>query len=135
MKKMMFLMLTLFLWGAANVNAQVTIGSNTEPHSGAILDLQSDNLGLKLPNVELDDDLTQFVLPEEGDFTKDNAIGMIVYNTNTNVSEGIYAWNGKRWVKPEADKSIMGRSADNPGRMWASGVDPVSLSCFTIPCK
>jgi hypothetical protein len=63
MKKMMFLMLTLLIGSAASMNAQVTIGSDENPHSGAILDLQSANLGLKLPNVALDNDLTVFGLP------------------------------------------------------------------------
>ncbi|MDR1632066.1 MAG: hypothetical protein LBR97_04190, partial [Dysgonamonadaceae bacterium] len=55
-KKMMFLFLLLpTIFGAANLYAQVTIGSDEAPHAGAILDLQSDNKGLKLPSVSLSD--------------------------------------------------------------------------------
>jgi uncharacterized protein (TIGR02145 family) len=99
MKKMFFLMLTLLIWSAASVNAQVTIGSDKVPHSGAVLDLQSDNLGLKLPNVELDDtDLTEFVLPLTAPSTKEEAKGMYVYNTNATLGEGVYVWDGYQWI-------------------------------------
>jgi uncharacterized protein (TIGR02145 family) len=99
MKKMFFLMLTFLIMGAASMNAQVTIGSDKVPHSGAVLDLQSDNLGLKLPNVELDDtDLTEFVLPLTAPSTKADAKGMYVYNTNTTLGEGVYVWDGYQWV-------------------------------------
>jgi uncharacterized protein (TIGR02145 family) len=97
MKKMMLLMLTLFFLSAASMNAQVTIGSAETPHSGAVLDLQSTTQGLRLPNVALDDDLTQFVLPLEGISTKENAVGMLVYNTNPTFSVGVYIWTGKAW--------------------------------------
>jgi hypothetical protein len=64
-QKMMFLMLMLLMLSTASVNAQVTIGSTADPHAGAVLDLQSTTQGLKLPNVALNSDLTQFVLPED----------------------------------------------------------------------
>ncbi|GHT40343.1 hypothetical protein FACS189437_05800 [Bacteroidia bacterium] len=100
MKKMMFLMLTLLIWGTASMNAQVTIGSEKAPHSGAILDLQSDNLGLKLPNVALDDDLTVFGLPDTDPAA--DAKGMYVYNTNPKVGEGVYVWDGGQWLLVKA---------------------------------
>ncbi|GHT40219.1 hypothetical protein FACS189437_05500 [Bacteroidia bacterium] len=53
MKKMMFLMLALLIMGAANVNAQVTIGKDTILHAGAVLDLRVTNQGLKLPILTL----------------------------------------------------------------------------------
>jgi hypothetical protein len=102
MKKMMFLMLTLLIWSTASMNAQVTIGSDKNPHSGAVLDLQSDNLGLKLPNVALDADLTKFVLPLTAPSTKEEAKGMYVYNTNTTIGEGVYVWDGYQWILVKA---------------------------------
>jgi hypothetical protein len=36
MKKMMLLMLTLLLWSAASMNAQVTIVIDATQHSGAV---------------------------------------------------------------------------------------------------
>jgi hypothetical protein len=100
MKKMIFLMLLSFLGITASMNAQVLIGGNNtdDPHSGAILDLRSTTQGLLLPNVVLDDELTEFVLPEQPPkFTKTNAKGMFVYNTNPNVGVGVYVWDGSQW--------------------------------------
>jgi hypothetical protein len=60
MKKMMLLMLTLLVWGAASMNAQVRIGGTDKPVDAAMLDLNANddpnptgNLGLGLPRVEL----------------------------------------------------------------------------------
>ena len=39
MKKFFCLALMLFIWSAAGVQAQVTIGSLADPHAGAVLDL------------------------------------------------------------------------------------------------
>jgi hypothetical protein len=97
MKKNLFLLLALFILNAVSVNAQVTIGSTSDPHSGAVLDLQSTTQGLKLSTIALDDDLTVFGLPLSGTSTKANAKGMFVYNTNTNIGEGIYVWDGSQW--------------------------------------
>ncbi|GHS97565.1 hypothetical protein FACS189421_04590 [Bacteroidia bacterium] len=97
---MFFLVLTLTVLSVASVNAQVTIGSHKVPHSGAVLDLQSDNLGLKLPNVALDDDLTVFGLPDTDPAT--DAKGMYVYNTNPKVGEGVYVWDGGQWLLVKA---------------------------------
>jgi hypothetical protein len=36
MKTMMLLMLTLLIWGAASMNAKVTIGADREPATGAV---------------------------------------------------------------------------------------------------
>jgi uncharacterized protein (TIGR02145 family) len=100
MKKMMLLMLTLFmLLGVASMNAQVTIGTDHLPHAGAVLDLQSTTQGLKLPNVALNADPTVFVLPETSADTKALAVGMVVYNTaNVGQGPGIYAWDGAKWL-------------------------------------
>jgi uncharacterized protein (TIGR02145 family) len=101
MKKMFFLMLVFFLGISAGTNAQVTIGSDNLPHSGAVLDLQSDNLGLKLPNVALDD-LMVFGLPVTAPSTAANAKGMYVYNTNSDIGEGVYVWDGGQWILVKA---------------------------------
>jgi hypothetical protein len=102
MKKMMFLMLTFLIGSAASMNAQVTIGSNKNPHSGAVLDLQSANLGLKLPNVALDNDLTVFGLSDTDPAA--DAKGMYVYNTNATIGEGVYVWDGYQWLLVKASK-------------------------------
>ncbi|MDR1633080.1 MAG: Ig-like domain-containing protein [Dysgonamonadaceae bacterium] len=94
-KKTSFLILLfLIVFGTANLYAQVTIGSDDEPHSGAILDLRSDNKGLKLPTVSLED-VAEFKLSADAT----GAEGMMVYNTNNEIAGGngigIYIWSGK----------------------------------------
>jgi uncharacterized protein (TIGR02145 family) len=99
MKKMMFLMLLFFMGISAGMNAQVTIGSETEPHAGAILDLESYSKGLKLPNVSLSN-VAVFDLVTGADAeTKLSATGIVVYNTNDGIvngqGRGIYVWDGE----------------------------------------
>ncbi|GHS96514.1 hypothetical protein FACS189421_01700 [Bacteroidia bacterium] len=97
MKKMIFLMLTLLIWGAASMNAQVNIGSTDAPHKGAILDLSKSNSesGVLLPRVYLFN-VKQFQLPADEGM---DPTGMLVYNTNSSLSDGVglYAWNGSEW--------------------------------------
>jgi hypothetical protein len=107
-QKMMFLALTLFILGAASVNAQVTIGSTDDPHVGAVLDLQSTTQGLKLPNVALNSDLTQFVLPENETSTPENAAGMLVFNTNPDIGAGTYVWTGTKWNRVDNEHGAPG---------------------------
>jgi uncharacterized protein (TIGR02145 family) len=104
-QKMMFCMLMLLMLSAASMNAQVTIGSTADPHAGAVLDLQSTTQGLKLPNVALNSDLTQFVLPENETSTPENATGMLVFNTNAEIGTGVYAWDGTKWNVVNTDNS------------------------------
>jgi uncharacterized protein (TIGR02145 family) len=99
-QKLFFLMLTLFVLGAANVSAQVNIGSNDNPTEGAVLDLSQvadKNLGLLLPKVELAEHATDWVL--DGEPTE----GMIVYNTNADVldGEGFYGWTNLKWTSDQ----------------------------------
>jgi hypothetical protein len=106
MKKTIFYLLTLIVCYGTNVNAQVNIGSLSEPHSGAILDLSQTerDLGLLLPRVEILD-LKVFKLVNSGtlnfDQIKEAATGMLVYNTKVdkakNIEEGLYAWDGTQW--------------------------------------
>ncbi|MDR0412731.1 MAG: fibrobacter succinogenes major paralogous domain-containing protein [Dysgonamonadaceae bacterium] len=105
--KLFFLTLALVITGAASVNAQVLIGerANGNPHAGAILDLaptNGQNLGLLLPNVQLTNDASKFVLVPEGtvdDGIKQTATGMLVYNTeHVLFGEGLYIWNGASWM-------------------------------------
>ena len=43
MKKVLFLLLFLVIFGAAGTNAQVRIGGDGEPHTAAVLDLNADD--------------------------------------------------------------------------------------------
>ncbi|GHS97172.1 hypothetical protein FACS189421_03520 [Bacteroidia bacterium] len=101
MKQKIFLMLTLLIWSAASMNAQVNIGSTDDPQPGAILDLSqgSQKLGLILPNVPL---------ATVGAWQLDAGTGVegtVVYNTNENlldaagskIGKGIFVWIGNGW--------------------------------------
>jgi hypothetical protein len=101
MKKMIFLMLTLWLLGAASAKAQVVISNSPgelTPHAGAILDLQSipytvsattyQGKGLLLPKVTLPD-VNTFGLSGGN---QDEAVGMIIYQDGNAISKGIYLW-------------------------------------------
>ena len=98
MQKIFLMMLALFLLSATNVHAQVTIGSEFDPHPGAALDIQSIK-GLLLPTVAIFD-TKQFQLAADSE--KDTAVGMLVYNTNENITDGqgagLYVWDGTKWL-------------------------------------
>ncbi|GHT45253.1 hypothetical protein FACS189440_00880 [Bacteroidia bacterium] len=122
MKKMIFLMLTLLIWGAASMNAQVNIGSSADPTPGTVLDLSqtgSKNLGLRLPVVSLSG-ATPFQLTDGGDGSA--AAGTIVYNDGLGaLSEaGVYVWSGAAWtlasapaVPPVVPHPVSGLTLDN----------------------
>jgi len=104
MKKVLFFALLLVIFGAANVNSQVRIGGDGEPHTSAVLDLNTDdsdtpteNKGaLALPRVSLatNTDELNGATP---------LAGMLVYNTNVSMMGGdgigVYYWDGSQWVK------------------------------------
>ncbi|MDR0682516.1 MAG: hypothetical protein LBG15_11815, partial [Dysgonamonadaceae bacterium] len=108
MRKTVFLMSMLLILSTASVKAQVTIGSDQDPHEGAVLDLsQTAKLGLLLPRVSLENVNTWQI---DGDEEKEAAIGMIVYNTNDNVvggnGYGLYVWDGNVWTPVKSDSSF-----------------------------
>ncbi|MDR1610570.1 MAG: Ig-like domain-containing protein [Candidatus Symbiothrix sp.] len=98
MKKVPFFILLLLLTslGTVNINGQVTIGANQEPHPGALLDLQSSIKGLRLPVVGIYD-ANVFQLSADGS----QAEGMIVYNSYSDMVDGlgagVYVWDGSKW--------------------------------------
>jgi len=104
---------------------QVTIGSGIKPIDGSLLDLKektpqnpdsdnsNSNKGLGFPRVKLSkvDVLYPMFLndPEnpasgpnekyqnEKDRINEEHTGLVVYNVGTELSEGLYCWNGTRW--------------------------------------
>ena len=131
MKKILYLIVA-FLAGISPVDAQVAIGSQENPHAGAVLDLSQPDvyqrLGLLLPNVRLDKDLTIFKLPlaTGGSDEKMKAKGMLVYNTNPTVGEGFYVWDGSKWkgltIPTVTSMSISGLNTMAEGKMNLSAV-------------
>ncbi|MDR0865215.1 MAG: hypothetical protein LBO74_09850 [Candidatus Symbiothrix sp.] len=144
MKKNLFLMLTLIVLSVASVKAQVNIGSDANPHSGAVLDLSQlptgKELGLLLPNVALNAVLTEFVLPLTDPSTKANATGMMVYNTNPELSGGVgvYVWNGEEWknVNVGGSGSTGGTGDDtyNPGNYPKDPPTGITLTLTGTTC-
>jgi hypothetical protein len=95
MRKIFLLIVTLLI-GGVHITAQVTIGSDQLPRTGAGLDLNSNNKGLLLPNVSLSDPATGFQL-DGGDPA--TATGMTVYNYSNNLEgPGVYVWDGNQWI-------------------------------------
>lgn len=112
------LFLVLFALASIHLQAQVTIGSGKEPLKGALLDMKqyemgeagkSDGLstsdkGMLLPRVALQGftDLEPIAITAS---VADKRVykGMAVYNTTTNTTknleEGIYYFDGTKWVK------------------------------------
>ncbi|MDR0681809.1 MAG: fibrobacter succinogenes major paralogous domain-containing protein [Dysgonamonadaceae bacterium] len=143
-QKMIFLALTLWMLSVASMKAQVTIGSDQDPHEGAILDLsQSARLGLLLPQVFLTNVTSWQLSGNEA-----NGEGMLIYNTNDDVPDGngkdIYVWIRGSW-KPigpvmlkrfELDKSLLFLDTDNEtGTITAqnfTGSDDKPFSSVTV---
>ena len=102
MKKTIFYsVLCLFALNITVVNAQVRVGSSSNPHPGAVLDLRSDNSsdqkGLLLPRVKLTG-ANVWSLDETND---DKPVaGMLVYNETATIDlpVGVYVWDGTKWV-------------------------------------
>ena len=92
--------------------AQVTIGGNTDPVAGAILDLNSpagSKGGLLVSSVDLTDlseiPATGFVGITTAQPTNMDLAGTVVYNTNQATGLGLYVWDGDDWIKL-ADSSV-----------------------------
>ena len=113
MKKVLFLMVLLFLMGlgTAGVKAQVRIGGNTPPSAAAVLDLNATDAtnngtgGFTLPRVSLANNTAQ--LNNTTPIT-----GMLVYNTSATLGVGIYFWNGTNWL-PISGDGVIGNEVTN----------------------
>ena len=140
MKKLSFFVILLFLIisGTAFVNAQVTIGADTVPHPGAVLDLHSTTQGLLMPRVALSD-VAVFGLAG----TASTAVGMMVYNTNASISNGqgvgAYVWDGNSWkVSAGSSGGVLTpgvldtiRGAKDTYRIWCFA-DTTHLGCWMV---
>lgn len=112
------LIITLLLFCGNSISfAQVTIGSEKPPISGALLDLKEFNIndpqsngettatkGLALPRVQLqsvDGDLATSMGLAAGTLDKNNHVGLTIYNVVSDqcstILQGIYTWNGNVW--------------------------------------
>lgn len=102
--------LSVCLAFASNSNAQVTIGSDVKPQSGALLELRefptkangaTSTKGLMLPRVELSD--TKSLTDMNGVNAAEHILhtGLMAYNVSidkcNNLAPGVYLWNGEEW--------------------------------------
>lgn len=70
------------------------VGVNTtNPNSSALLDLNSNNKGLYIPQYNLTT-LTSKITP-----INDPATGLLIYNTGNTYPEGLYYWTGSLWER------------------------------------
>jgi len=110
-----------------NLNAQVRIGGLTEPNKAAVLDLNASDAtndgsrGLALPRVSLADTLALL----NGTVPSD---GVMVYNTNTVLGEGIYVWGSDKW-----SQVVMPLRADSGQYMQYNGTswNPATVGVVT----
>lgn len=125
MKKFIFKIyfICVFLQVSNAVQGQVTIGSESAPSTGALLQMkETDNngtnstKGMLLPRVALTDIYALEPCAETNEANKIAHTGMMVYNTTTDstgvLKENIYAWNGERWRSQKVEEGE-GRGSTN----------------------
>ncbi|GHU68702.1 hypothetical protein FACS189413_06200 [Bacteroidia bacterium] len=97
----MITFLFLFNWiSTIPLTAQVAMGSGNDPIPGAGLDLsQAHDRGLLHPKVQLSTGPADFVLDALTATDSASVVGMLAYNSNANVLNGLgfYVWKGKAW--------------------------------------
>lgn len=129
--------LFFYLFVVNSIHAQVTIGSGKEPAKGALLDLKENEApngdatctkGIIFPRVNLAN-LTSLVpllsATDAADATqKTTHRGSIVYNIKVsaadNLQEGLYCWDGTKWVKVAGNTNDAWLTTGNTGTVAAS---------------
>ncbi len=94
MKYKILLFLCILTAMATKLNAQMKIADseNLTINSNAILDLESDSLGLLLPRMPIND------LNSPNPLINPVTPGMVVYSSGGSVTDGAYLWNGSKWL-------------------------------------
>jgi hypothetical protein len=89
MKKLFFTVALLILSATTGARAQVTIGSTAPPQEFSVLELVSNNRGLRLPQMTTSQ---RNALNLAGN---SSAQGLQIFNTTT---ECVETWNGSKWI-------------------------------------
>lgn len=117
LRRIIFFTLVATLSLSININAQVTIGSDQRPNSGALLDLKQESdgssfKGLGLPRVILksygipkdETSLSSTIKDATGEWDREEHIGLMVYNVSEydicdsyTMRPGPYVWDGDKW--------------------------------------
>src|ERR1035441_9301839 len=124
MKQANVLTLTILLGMGLNFSAKCqNAGINTTgatPSTNAVLDLNTGNnynMGLIVPHVTLNEDLTQFSPPIANAKTSKDT-GLMVYNMNGNQATGYYYWSGSSWQRIAGNSNswgLTGNGGTTPG--------------------
>ena len=151
MKKIIF-SFTLLLT-ACILSAQVTVGSELSPNSGALLDIKefastSTNLstatkGVNLPRVALQAANKLEPCATSNTANNRNHTGMFVYNTTTNaeLTPGVYYWNGVIWMRmitelPKSQLNLLNLQSSTTteiGTAYGDGGAVLDFGTITIP--
>ncbi|MCC8146409.1 MAG: hypothetical protein LIO93_08250, partial [Bacteroidales bacterium] len=140
-----FLFIFLICVFNSQLNAQVTIGDDTDPADFSLLELTTTQQtgGLRLPQLST---AQREALKSKLDANPTKAFGLVIYNTDTKCQE---YWNGSKWISlcfGSADMAIVRGSGANPtgpddptagdsyfnagGEVWG----PYTIS-ETVPCE
>lgn len=93
------LILTFFLLPVITMAQGVAINEDdSDAHPSAMLDVQSNDKGVLIPKVQLDDKSTAAPVtnPEEG---------LLIYNETGTEAKGFWYWTGSEWVRMQTSES------------------------------
>jgi hypothetical protein len=101
------MIMIMMLSGNYKSSAQLTIGSETEPLPGSLLDLKEKDAGGDEPNSSKSLGLPRVALSKLSTLTTDDNsrgmhyVGQLVYNVTENeeLTKGTYYWDGSKWNK------------------------------------
>lgn len=107
-----WLFFTVFAYGQVGINT-------TDPDPAAILDIQSEDKGVLIPRVDIEN------LDDINPITGGSPVGLLVYNTNTSIGEGFYYWTGTQWSSIDGSRnwSKQGNSGTNPANNFIGTTD------------
>jgi len=115
MKKRVFTLILLFFLTFNNIFSQDNVGiGTTTPDPSAILDLSSNNKGLLIPRVTLNDHTTPAPITNP-------ATGLLIYNYNGSEPHGFWYWDGSQWVQVGTGSSSGGGTLDDAYNFGGSG--------------
>jgi hypothetical protein len=130
------------------MQAQVTIGSQTKPDSAVLLQIkeyetisgsgaETAKKGIILPRVKLKSLSDITVISETNKDKVADLAGLLVYNVNTSeMSEGIYVWNGWEWeqleIFAEKEGTNIQKSIVKTSNLNADNVPVVNIGRFAF---
>ena len=92
---LLLLFLAAMLHVSFTADAQVTIGSGDAPQEFSVLELISNQAGLRLPQVKSTEERDRLITNSEGFRTNYAARGLMIFNMETQCVE---TWNGTEWI-------------------------------------